>query len=453
MSTFNLMEPATGRVLGTLAETDLDELDSTVERAVKAQRGWAMAAPQHRAQVLLAIAAAIEEHLEELAVLEARNVGMPIVDARGAVAGAAGMFRYHSASPERLLGHTIPVTNGVDMTFREPIGVVGLITPWNYPLSIASWKIAPALAAGNAVVLKPAELTPLTAIRLAEIAEQAGLPKDLLNIVVGAGTTLGRALVEHPDIGKIAFTGSTPVGKDIARRAADSVKRVTLELGGKSASLVFADADLQAAADGLVSGVFGNSGQDCCARSRVYVQRPVLDRFLSALETVVTEIRVGDPLDEVTQMGPLISAKQVQRVDEYVSSAPVLFRGAAPTGPGFWFPPTVLFPIDDRHRAAREEIFGPVVCVLPFDSEEEVVERANDSIYGLAGSIWTSDAARSLRVARRLDAGALAVNSYSSVRLTTPFGGFKQSGLGRELGPEALDAYTEIKNVFFCTTA
>ncbi|OBF13727.1 aldehyde dehydrogenase family protein [Mycobacterium sp. ACS4331] len=449
--TFDLIEPATGTVFQTLEGTTGDELEATIVRAAAAQRRWADESPAYRAKVLLAIASGLEANLEDLAQLESRNVGMPIVDARGAVAGAAATFRYYSAGPERLLGQTIPVAGGVDMTFREPIGVVGLITPWNFPLSIASWKVAPALAAGNAVVLKPSELTPLTALELGRIAAEAGLPDDLLNVVIGTGNTIGRQLVDHPDVGKIAFTGSTAVGKDIARRAAENIKRVTLELGGKSAAIVFEDADLEAAARGLSGGVFGNSGQDCCARSRVFVERSVLDRFLGALESVVDEIVVGNPLDEQTQMGPLVSAVQLERVEGYVDGAEVLFRGNAPSGPGFWFPPTVLHPIDDDDRAAREEIFGPVVSVFAFDSEEEALERANRTIYGLAGSVWTSDAKRSLRVARGMQAGALAVNSYSSVRITTPFGGFKQSGIGRELGPDALEAYSEVKNVFFNT--
>jgi len=364
----------------------------------------------------------------------------------------AATFRYYSAAPERLLGHTIPVAGGVDMTFKEPIGVVGLITPWNYPLTIAAWKVAPALAAGNAVVLKPAELTPLTSLELGKLALKAGLPEGLLSVVVGSGRTIGAQLVEHPAVGKIAFTGSTEVGKDIARRAAESIKRVTLELGGKSASLVFADADLDAAAEGLVGAVFGNAGQDCCARSRVFVQRPVIGRFLEKLQTVVDGIVVGNPLADTTHMGPLISAAHRERVQGYVDDAPVLFQGSVPSGPGYWFPPTVLHPVDDDHQAVREEIFGPVVSVLAFDDEDEVVARANATIYGLAGSIWTANGARGLRVARKSAVGALAVNSYSSVRITTPFGGFKQSGLGRELGPDALDAYTEVKNVFFNTS-
>ncbi|MBG6095819.1 aldehyde dehydrogenase family protein [Nocardioides luteus] len=452
MSVINVIEPATERILESLEQTAPSDLDAMVTRASSAQRKWASETPQTRAQVLLAIATEIDRNLEEIAHLEARNVGMPINDARGAVAGAAATFRYYAAAPERLLGQTIPVAGGVDMTFREPIGVVGLITPWNYPLTIAAWKVAPALATGNAVVLKPSEMTPLSALRLRDLAVAAGLPEDLFHVVLGPGSTLGRQLVDHPTIGKIAFTGSTAVGKEIARRAADGIKRVTLELGGKSAALVFADADLDAAAQGLAGAVFGNSGQDCCARSRVFVQRPALDLFLEKLQDVVDNLRVGDPLAESTQMGPLISAGHAMTVADYVEAAPVLFRGSAPSGDGYWFPPTVLYPIEDDHRAAREEIFGPVVAILPFDDEQEAITRANDTVYGLAGSIWTSDAARSLRVARGLTAGALAVNSYSSVRVTTPFGGFKQSGLGRELGPDAVDAYTEVKNVFFNTS-
>jgi len=453
MSILDVIEPATEQTLDSVLRTTSEELDGIIATAVTAQRQWASQAPQHRGMVLAAIATELETNLEHLARLESRNVGMPIGDARGAIAGVVATFRYYSAAPERLLGHTIPVAGGVDMTFREPIGVVGLITPWNFPLSIAAWKVAPALAAGNAVVLKPAELTPLTSMELGRLALKAGLPAGLLNVVIGSGRTIGSQLVEHPAVGKIAFTGSTEVGKDIARRAADSIKRVTLELGGKSPALVFADANLDAAAQGLVGAVFGNAGQDCCARSRVFVQRSVLESFLEKVHSVVDGIAVGDPLADSTDMGPLISAKHAEHVQSYVDSAPVLFQGKVPDGPGFWFPPTVLHPIEDDNRAVREEIFGPVVSILPFDSEDEVIRRANDTIYGLAGSIWTESGARALRVARQLEIGALSVNSYTSVRITTPFGGFKQSGIGRELGPDALDAYTEVKNVYFNTSS
>ncbi len=451
--TVTVVEPATEQVLTTLPRTSAPELDGIVAAAQRAQREWWALAPSERGAVLAAIAAGIEAEAEALARLEARNVGMPIGDARGAVAGAAATFRFYAAAPERLGGQTIPVAGGVDMTFREPLGVVGVITPWNFPLTIASWKIAPALAAGNAVVHKPAELTPLTALELQRIATAAGLPEGLLAVVVGRGSELGRALVDHRDVSKITLTGSTAVGMEIGERAARQIKRVSLELGGKSPSIVFADADLDAAASGLAGGCFGNAGQDCCARSRVFVERPVLAEFLERLEAMVVDLRVGDPLDEATQMGPLISARQRASVAEIAAGAPVAIQGRVPDGPGYWFPPTVLHPLADGDRAAREEIFGPVVGILPFDREDEVIARANDTDYGLSGSIWTADGARALRVARGVQAGALAVNSYTSVRLGTPFGGFKQSGLGRELGADAPEAYTELKNVFYATEA
>jgi acyl-CoA reductase-like NAD-dependent aldehyde dehydrogenase len=449
----DVLEPATEQVLASLTRTSADELDAIVASAQHAQREWWALAPSERGAVLAAIAAGIEAEAETLARLEARNVGMPIGDARGAVAGAAATFRFYAAAPERLGGQTIPVAGGVDMTFREPLGVVGVITPWNFPLTIASWKIAPALAAGNAVIHKPAELTPLTAIELQRIATSAGLPEGLLTAVVGRGSEVGRALVDHPDVAKITLTGSTAVGREIGERAARQIKRVSLELGGKSPSIVFADADLDAAASGLAGGCFGNAGQDCCARSRVFVERSVLGEFLERLEAMVTSLRVGDPLDEATQMGPLISARQRESVAEIAGGAPVAMQGQVPDGPGFWFPPTVLHPLDDGDRAAREEIFGPVVAILPFEREDEVIARANDTEYGLSGSIWTADGARALRVARGVQSGALAVNSYTSVRLGTPFGGFKQSGIGRELGADAPEAYTELKNVFYATGA
>jgi betaine-aldehyde dehydrogenase len=445
-----VLEPATEQVLAEVPEGDVE---SAVGRAKAAFPAWRAVTPEDRAQVLLSIAGALEAHAGQLAELEARNVGKPISSARAEVGMVVHTFRYYAGAPERLMGETIPVAGGVDMTFREPLGVVGLIVPWNFPLPIACWKVAPALAAGNTVVLKPAGLTPLTALELERVARDAGLPEGVLNVVVGPGRSVGEQLVTHPDVAKIAFTGSTEVGRRIGEICARSVKRVTLELGGKSASLIFADADLEAAAAAAPFAVFDNSGQDCCARSRILVERSVLGDFLGLLEGSVKSLRVGDPLDEGTQMGPLISAAQRDKVAGYVTGdAPVAIRGEVPDGPGFWYPPTVLCPVANDDRAAREEIFGPVAVVIPFDHEDEAVRIANDTIYGLSGSIWTQNGARALRVVRAVETGALSVNSNTSVRVTTPFGGFKQSGLLRELGPHALDHYTELKNVFFATT-
>jgi acyl-CoA reductase-like NAD-dependent aldehyde dehydrogenase len=444
-----VVEPATEQTLAELPHAGVEETDAAVARAKAAFPAWRAVAPGDRARQLRAIAEAIAGRRDELARMEARNVGKPIADARGEVGMVIDTFNYYAGAPERLLGDTIPVAGGVDMTFREPLGVVGLIVPWNFPLPIACWKVAPALAAGNTIVLKPAELTPLTALELEKIALTAGLPEGVLNVVVGPGRVVGERLVEHPDVAKVAFTGSTAVGRRIGQLASQSIKRVTLELGGKSANLVFADADLEGAARSAPLAVFANAGQDCCARSRILVERPALDRFLAALEDAVKALRVGDPLDEHTQMGPLISAEQREKVGSYVDGdVSVAFRGVAPDGPGYWFPPTVLCPVSNRDRAAREEIFGPVAAVIPFDGEEEAIRLANDTIYGLSGSIWTRDGARALRVARALETGTLSINSNTSVRVSTPFGGFKQSGMGRELGPHALDYYTELKNVF-----
>jgi len=362
------------------------------------------------------------------------------------------VFNYYAGAPERLLGDTIPVAGGVDMTFREPLGVVGLIVPWNFPLPIASWKIAPALAAGNTVVLKPAELTPLTALELEKIALDAGLPEGVLNVVVGPGRVVGERLAEHPDVAKIAFTGSTAVGRRVGELAAQSIKRVTLELGGKSANIVFADADLEAAAASAPMAVFGNAGQDCCARSRILVERSAVERFLELLSESVSALRVGDPLDDATEMGPLISADQREKVSSYLDdAAPIAIQGSAPDGPGYWFPPTVLAPVSNDDRAAREEIFGPIAAVIPFDDEADAIRIANDTVYGLSGSIWTQNGARAMRVARALETGTISINSNTSVRVSTPFGGFKQSGVGRELGPHALEHYTELKNVYMST--
>ena len=452
MSTLAVIEPATEQVIAELPRAGIEEVDAAVARAKTAFPAWRDVAPPDRAALLRKLADAIEAEHESLAVLEARNAGKPIGDARGEIGMIVETFRYYAGAPERLLGQTIPVAGGVDMTFREPLGVVGLIVPWNFPLTIASWKVAPALAAGNTVVLKPAELTPLSAVELERIALDAGLPEGVLNVVAGPGSVCGQRLVEHPDVAKIAFTGSTEVGRGIAAGAAATIKRVTLELGGKSANVVFADADIERAAAAAPGAVFGNAGQDCCARSRILVERGVLDEFLAALAPAVESLAVGDPLDEATQMGPLISAGQRQAVASFVpDDAPVAIRGSAPEGAGYWFPPTVLAPVANEDRPAREEIFGPVACVIPFADEAEAIRLANATIYGLSGSIWTRDGTRALRVARAIETGVISINSNTSVRVSTPFGGFKQSGVGRELGPDALAHYTELKNVYYAT--
>ncbi len=448
-----VIEPATEKILTEVAEASVEDADQAVARAKAAFPAWRAVTPHDRGQLLRRFAAAVQSNSEKLAQLEARNVGKPIGDARGEVGMVVDVFEYYAGAPERLLGSTIPVAGGVDMTFREPLGVVGLIVPWNFPIAITSWKLGPALAAGNTVVLKPAALTPLTALELERLALEAGIPEGVLNVVVGAGRIVGERLVQHPDVAKIAFTGSTDVGKRIGALAAESIKRVTLELGGKSANIVFADADIEKAAASAPSAVFGNAGQDCCARSRILVERSVVDRFMQALEKAIKAMRVGDPLDDKTEMGPLISADQRSRVATYIEDgAKVAIRGSAPTGPGFWFPPTVLSPVAPSDRAAVEEIFGPVAAVIPFNDEADAIRISNDTIYGLSGSVWTSNAGRAMRVARALETGTISINSNTSVRVTTPFGGFKQSGIGRELGPNALDHYTELKNVFLSTS-
>ena len=452
-TTLTVLEPATEGALAEIPKAGVEETDAAVARARAAFPSWHAIAADQRAAVLRRIGAAIAERSEDLSRLEARNVGKPIADARAEVAMVAAVFDYYAGAPERLVGETIPVAGGVDMTFREPLGVVGLITPWNFPLPIASWKVAPALAAGNTVVLKPAELTPLTALELERLALEAGLPQGVLNVVVGPGRVVGERLAGHPDVAKIAFTGSTEVGRRVGALAADRIKRVTLELGGKSANVVYADADLEAAAAAAPIAVFGNAGQDCCARSRILVEHSALDRFMEQFEGAVGALRVGDPLDPGTEMGPLISADQREKVSSYLDGdPPVAIRGSAPEGPGFWFEPTVLCPVSNSDRAAREEIFGPIACVIPFADETEAVAIANDTIYGLSGSIWTRDGAKALRTARALETGTISINSNTSVRVQTPFGGFKQSGLGRELGPHALDYYTDVKNVFMATS-
>jgi betaine-aldehyde dehydrogenase len=451
--TLTVLEPATEAVLAELPRPGVEETDAAVARAKAALPAWRAMPPADRARLLHRLADALEREQEALAVLEARNAGKPIGDARGEMGMVADTFRYYAGAPERNLGDTIPVAGGVAMTFREPLGVVGLIVPWNFPLTIAAWKLAPALAAGNTVVLKPAELTPLTALRFEQIALETGVPEGVVNVVAGPGRTCGQRLVEHPDVAKVAFTGSTEVGRGIAAGAAATIKRVTLELGGKSANIVFADADIERAAAAALPAVFGNAGQDCCARSRILVERSAIDDFLSALEPHLHALRVGDPLDESTEMGPLISAGQRESVASFLDDgAPVAMRGTAPDGPGFWFPPTVLAPVDRGARAAAEEIFGPIACVMPFDGEADAIAAANDTIYGLSGSVWTRDGARALRVARAVETGVMSINSNTSVRVSTPFGGFKQSGVGRELGPHALEHYSELKSVYYATT-
>jgi acyl-CoA reductase-like NAD-dependent aldehyde dehydrogenase len=443
-----ILNPADETVVATVPHTTVEETDAAIERAAVAQRAWAALAPADRARLLRRFADAADGAGEELAQLEVRNSGHPVAQARWEAGHVRDVLEYYAGAPERLFGRQIPVAGGLDVTFHEPLGVVGVITPWNFPMTIASWGFAPALAAGNAVVLKPAEWTPLTSIRIGELALEAGLPEGLLQILPGKGSVVGERFVTHPLVRKVAFTGSTATGKRIMAGAAGGVKRVTLELGGKSANIVFADADIEKAAATAPYGVFENAGQDCCARSRILVQRSVYERFMELLEPAVQNVAVGDPTLETTEMGPLVSRPHLEKVASYVpDDADVAFRGSAPGGPGFWFAPTVLTPARDS-RAATEEIFGPVVSVFPFDDEDDAIRFANSSEYGLSGSIWTRDVGRAVRVSRAVEAGNLSVNSHSSVRYSTPFGGFKQSGLGRELGPDAPLAFTDTKNVF-----
>ena len=445
-----VINPATEQVVTEIESLDVEATDAAIARARAAFPAWREIAPGDRARLLRRFAEAVDADREHLAQLEVANSGHTISNARWEAGNARDVIAYYSATPERLIGQQIPVAGGLDVTFHEPLGVVGVIVPWNFPMPIASWGFAPALAAGNTVVLKPAELTPLTAIRIAELALDAGIPPDVFQVLPGKGSVVGQRFVDHADVAKIVFTGSTDVGRQIMAGCAQHIKPVTLELGGKSANVVFADADLEAAAAGAPYAAFDNAGQDCCARSRILVERGAYDRFMELFEAAVSGVVVTEPADEKAEMGPLISAGQRERVAAYVSDN-VAFRGSAPDGAGFWFPPTVLTPTDPADRVLREEIFGPVVAVVPFDDEADAVRIANDSEFGLSGSIWTRDVGRAIRVSRAIESGNLSVNSNSSVRYWTPFGGFKSSGLGRELGPDAPLAFTETKNVFIST--
>ncbi len=449
MTSYTVIDPALAEPVTEVELASVEQTDAAIERAHEAYAAWRAVAPGERARLLRAYAAVVDAHVEELAQLEVRNAGHTLGNARWEAGNVRDCLNYYAAAPERLFGRQIPVPGGVDVTFHEPLGVVGVIVPWNFPMPIFGWGVAPALAAGNCVVVKPAELTPLTAVRLGELAREAGLPEGVLTVLPGAGPVVGERFVTHPLVRKVCFTGSTEVGKRVMRGCADQVKRVTLELGGKSANIVFADADVARAAASAPGAVFDNAGQDCCARSRILVQRPVYDEFVAGLASAVRGMRVTNPAEDPdSEMGPLISAQQRDRVQGYLGGVEVAVAGSVPDLPGWWVPPTVVLPAGTDDAVWREEVFGPVVAVLPFDDEDEAVAMANDTEYGLSGSIYTRDVGRALRVARGVESGNLSVNSHAAVRYWTPFGGFKQSGLGRELGPDAPDAFTEVKNVF-----
>mgnify|MGYP003325999475 FL=1 len=449
-TTYSVINPATEKKVIDIAQADLAATDAAIERAWRAFERWKNVAPADRAKLLRAFAAVVSEHRQELAELEIKNSGHTLGNALWEADNVANVLNYYSAAPERLFGRQIPVPNGIDVTFKEPLGVVGIIVPWNFPMPIAGWGFAPALAAGNTVVLKPAEYTPMTAIRLAELALIAGIPEGVFTVIAGKGSVVGQRFVTHPKVRKVVFTGSTEVGKSIMAGCAEQVKRVTLELGGKSANIIFADSDIEKAAAQAPGAVFDNAGQDCCARSRILVEKSAFEKFMSGFEKAVKNFKVEDPSLATAEMGPLISKKQLDSVAAYVDNT-VAFTGSAPQGAGFWMAPTVLLPQSTSAKSWREEIFGPVVSVMTFEDEADAIAKANDTEFGLSGSIWSRDSAKAIRVARAVESGNLSVNSNSSVRYWTPFGGYKQSGLGRELGPDALDSFTEIKNVFIST--
>ncbi len=450
-STWSVIDPCTALDIREVQLATTDDVDTAVLRATAVQPKWASLSTQERCRLLRRFASVVEAHGEELAQLEALNCGKPIGNARWEAQAAADCLQYYAAAVERHHGTTLPWNDGLILTLHEPLGVVGAIVPWNFPMLIASWKIGPALACGNALLLKPSELTPLTAIRIGELALEAGLPEHLLQIIVGTGAEAGQAMVDHPGIAKIGFTGSTATGKHILRSSVDSLKRVSLELGGKSANIIFADADLEKAAAGIPGSIFDNTGQDCCARGRILVEASVHDKFVDMVVEAARGLKVSTPSDPDSFMGPLISAAHLAKVTSFEGEGDVAFRGDVPTGDGFWYPATVVTGVQRTARIANEEVFGPVVAILPFTDEADAVAVANATPYGLSGSIWTKDSARGLRMARAVQSGTLSVNSNSSVRYAMPFGGFKQSGIGRDLGHEALAHYSELKTVFVST--
>jgi betaine-aldehyde dehydrogenase len=459
--TFEITNPATGKVIAHAplgGREDVDRAVAAAQKAFEDRKGWAAWAAGKRGRTLSKFAALVKQHTEELAQLETMNIGKPITSSRGEIVGVSLVLDYYAGAANKIFGQTIPVSKpGLDLTIREPIGVVGLIVPWNFPAYMASWKIAPALAAGNTAILKPASYSPMTAIRLGELALEAGIPPGVLNVVTGPGGTAGASIAAHPGIGKVAFTGETTTGQEIMRLAANNVKKISLELGGKSPNLVFADADLEKFARESPYSVFDNCGQDCCARSRILVERSVHEKVVELFADATRNVKVGDPQDDATEVGTLVSEKQRQRVRDYIEigleeGAQVVVGGEPPSDPaladGAYLMPTVFDGVTNDMRIAREEIFGPVVSVIPFETEEEAVRLANTTQYGLSGSVWSRDIGKALRTAKALQTGVISVNSNSSVHVEAPFGGYKMSGIGRELGMTALDLYTETKNVF-----